>query len=83
MTRRIEIVSRAQKTFRKIPLIHALRIRKAIDRLVEEPWPLGCVRMVGPQNTFRIRVGNYRVVYVVEPELITVVALGHRKEVYR
>jgi mRNA interferase RelE/StbE len=85
MTYRIEVKSKPRKSLAKIPNPHQRRIAKAIDALAGDPRPPGCTRIVGAQDAYRIRVGDYRVVYeVVDRVLIVyVIRVGHRKEVYR
>lgn len=60
------------------------RIREAIDGLAVEPRPRGAVKLAG-RNDFRIRVGDYRVVYAVDDveRLVLVARIAHRREVYR
>lgn len=62
-----------------------VRIADAIDSLAATPRPDGCVKVQGLDSTWRIRVGNYRVLYEVDDKASTVlvVAVGNRKEVYR
>lgn len=59
------------------------RITAAISSLADNPRPSGCKKLKG-RDGYRIRVGNYRVIYeVFDTELlIDVIAIGHRKEVY-
>ena len=61
------------------------RIADAIDALGVTPRPDGCVKVHGVDKTWRIRVGDYRVLYEVDDKASTVlvVAVGDRKEVYR
>jgi mRNA interferase RelE/StbE len=60
------------------------RIRTAIDSLAGDPRPRGAVKLAG-RNDYRIRVGDYRVIYAVDDEerLIIVARIAHRREVYR
>lgn len=53
--------------------------------LAEDPRPHGCVKMVDTRNGYRIRFGNYRIVYTVDDEnrIVTITRVAHRKEVYR
>jgi mRNA interferase RelE/StbE len=56
----------------------------AIDALADDPRPSGVVRLAG-RDDFRIRVGDYRVVYSVDAaeHLVIVARIAHRREVYR
>ncbi|SJZ76902.1 mRNA interferase RelE/StbE [Trichlorobacter thiogenes] len=60
------------------------RIMERISALSENPHPAGSEKLVG-QDRYRIRQGNYRIVYSVQDTELTVwvVKVGHRKEVYR
>jgi len=60
------------------------RLHQAIERLRDNPHPSGCKKMQGLPG-YRIRVGDYRIVYRVQGHslLITVIKIGHRKEIYR
>jgi mRNA interferase RelE/StbE len=61
------------------------RIRAAIDLLADNPRPPTWVAMQGEAAVYRVRVGDYRIVYEVLDAvlLVHVVRVGHRREVYR
>ena len=61
------------------------RLTQAIRNLGENPRPPGSVKLSDPERLHRIRVGDYRIVYQIRDSelLILVVAIGHRREVYR
>ena len=61
------------------------RILASIEGLGSQVRPRGSRKLVGSENSYRLRVGQYRVLYQIDDEerLITVVAIGHRREVYR
>ena len=63
----------------------AHRILERIEELATEPRPVGCRKLQGRTGLWRLRVGDYRVVYSVDDRqrLIDVVAVRHRREVYR
>lgn len=44
------------------------RVIRALRNLAEEPRPTGCIRMSGEENLWRIRVGNYRIIYTIDDE---------------
>ena len=56
-----------------------------IEALVNEPRPRGCKKLHGEENLWRIRVGDYRVVYAIydEKQLIDIIAVRHRSEAYK
>lgn len=60
------------------------RIGNAIDALAADPRPPGAVKLAG-HDDFRVRVGDYRVVYAVDDteRLVLVARIAHRREVYR
>ena len=61
------------------------RILASIESLSLQPRPRGSRKLVGSENSYRLRVGQYRVLYQIDDEekLISVVAVGHRRHVYR
>ncbi len=61
------------------------RVIRAIQALASNPRPPGCRKLVGSNNDWRIRVGNYRVVYEIADEIrvVRVNRVRHRREVYR
>jgi len=60
------------------------RIINRIDLLKEDPRPPGCEKFSG-QERYRVRQGNYRIVYSIQEDVLTiwVVKVGHRRDVYR
>ncbi|MBN2318538.1 MAG: type II toxin-antitoxin system RelE/ParE family toxin [Acidobacteria bacterium] len=72
------------KDLRPIPNRDVKRILNAIDALSEEPRPPGCEKLSG-QERFRVRQGNYRIVYEIRDEevVIIIVKVAHRKNIYR
>jgi mRNA interferase RelE/StbE len=69
---------------RRIPNRDLRRILATIDSLSEEPRPLGVERLSG-QEKYRVRQGNYRIIYEINDKevIVIVVKVGHRKDVYR
>jgi mRNA interferase RelE/StbE len=61
------------------------RIRDVIAKLMNDPRPPGCKKLSGSDNAWRLRVGDYRVLYEVYDEewLVRVFRIRHRKEAYR
>jgi mRNA interferase RelE/StbE len=84
-TYRIEWKHSAIKELQKLPRQVILRIVAAVDHLSSNPYPQGVRKLVSTENSFRIRVGDYRVLYnIVENKLIVeIIRVGHRKDVYR
>lgn len=82
---RLEFKPSAERELRKLGKSVISRITKSIDGLMDNPFPRQSEKLSGSANAYRIRVGDYRIVYTVENKvlLITVIRIGHRKEVYR
>jgi len=85
--RRYEIQFRpaAVRQLRKLPKDTRRRLRTAIETLRSYPRPPGSVKLAGSNDLWRIRVGDFRVVYTITDEalVITVVRVANRREVYR
>ena len=84
MKYRVVISSRASKELKRLPLSLQERISLAAASLADDPRPHGCLKMQGRQS-YRIRVGDYRIVYDIHNRIVTVVIIevGHRKDIYR
>lgn len=74
----------AKKELRKIPPPFLRKILSKIEMLSSEPRPFGVKLLKGENRYYRIRQGDYRIVYEVDDALhtVTVIAAGHRGEVY-
>jgi len=74
----------AQRALSKIPLPHRDRVVDLIRRLAGDPRPHGVKKLSG-RDAWRIRIGNYRVIYEIHDDrlVVLVVRVGHRKDVYR
>jgi mRNA interferase RelE/StbE len=84
MTYRIEISRRAAKAVNSLDKPLRRKILAAIDALSGNPRPAGCKKLAG-QEAWRIRVGDYRIIYEVHDQvlLVLVVDIGNRREIYR
>jgi len=61
-----------------------LKIKRAIEeKLVNDPLRFGKPLQYSLKGCRRLRVGNYRVIYVIEKDVVLIVKIGHRKEVYK
>ncbi|WP_130472888.1 type II toxin-antitoxin system RelE family toxin [Candidatus Magnetaquicoccus inordinatus] len=85
MLYRIEVSPQAQRQLRRFSRSLQEQFGRAIDSLASNPRPSGCVRMEGQASTYRIREGDYRIVYQVRDNLLLILVLkvGNRREVYR
>lgn len=84
MSYAVFILRRAQKELAGLPREVYLQVRDAIRELSQEPRPIGCKKLVGREG-WRIRIGDYRVIYQIndEQQTVTVLHIGHRRDVYR
>ena len=76
---------RARRELGNLPRAVQVRIKRRIDALADEPRPPGVKKLSGESELYRIRVGDYRVLYAIEDEelVVLVVSVADRKEVYR
>jgi mRNA interferase RelE/StbE len=81
---RVLVKPSAAKDIEKVPVEQRRRIATRILSLAENPRPYGCEKLTG-DDLFRIRQGDYRVVYSIEDEVhvVRVLRVGHRRDVYR
>ena len=84
MTYAIAILRRAQRELQRLPHEDYERVREAIRALAQNPRPTGCLALTGRAG-WRIRVGNYRVIYEISDvqHTVTILHVGHRRDVYR
>ena len=82
---RVELTRTAEKQLRRVAQRSRARLVEAMQALADAPRPRGARKLEGYEAVYRIRVGQYRIVYEVIDERIVVIVLkvGHRKEVYR
>ncbi len=85
--RRYQLIFRpaAARSLRKLPRPAVERIKVALQGLCQNPRPSGVKALSGEPGLWRVRVGDYRVVYEIEDDalVILVVRVAHRREVYR
>ena len=81
----VQIARRAVKALAALPRRDQQRVRAAIDLLAQTPRPPGCVALAGEPSVYRVRVGDYRILYEVRDAalLVQVVRIGHRRDIYR
>ena len=85
MAFRIEWKKSTRKDLRKLPASVANRIVGAVEDLAANPFPHGVEKLSGSEHAYRIRLGDYRIVYevVAESKLVEIQRVRHRKDVYR
>ena len=85
MSHRIEFARSAAKQFRDLPVAIQQRMKPRIDALAENPLPDGVSKLKSGDDLYRIRVGDYRVIYQIQSKqlLVLVVKVAPRGEAYR
>lgn len=83
MTWAVEIERRAEREMAALPNEVLRRITERVQALAQDPFPRGMKKLQG--GGYRLRVGDYRVLYDVVPKsrTVTIYAVGHRRDVYR
>jgi mRNA interferase RelE/StbE len=81
---RVTLCRSARKELEKLDTMILERIFPKIEALAENPYPQGCLQIQGRKNMWRIRVGDYRVIYSVyeEEKWVDIIAVRHRKKAY-
>lgn len=76
---------RVLKDLNKIPNIDVERITGVFKELSLNPTPIGCKKLSGKPDLFRVRQGDYRIVYTIDhkEKTIRIILVRHRKEAYR
>ncbi|MDD5268104.1 MAG: type II toxin-antitoxin system RelE/ParE family toxin [Methylococcales bacterium] len=81
----VDFKKSAKKSLLSLPKPVIQNISRLIDALSENPYPAGHKKLSGSEHTYRIRCGDYRVVYSVfnTQLIIQILKIGHRKDIYR
>ena len=82
---RLEVKEKAVKELARVRPDMGIRLLQSMESLASDPRPRQSHKLGGSENCYRLRVGDYRVLYQVddEAELVTIFKIGHRREVYR
>lgn len=75
MTYTVEIKKSALKALRRLDRSTLDKVKKAIDKLANDPRPFGYKKLVDEENLYRIRVGNYRIIYEIHDRVLLIVIL--------
>ena len=81
----IQFKSSAERDLQNIDKQYIPRIIKTIESLAANPFPLQYCKLRGTERLYRIRVGDYRVIYQVDTEakIVTIYSIRHRRSAYR
>ncbi|MCI0585501.1 MAG: type II toxin-antitoxin system RelE/ParE family toxin [Planctomycetes bacterium] len=85
MTYRVLVKPAAERDLEKLPRDVLRRVTERMIALEEDPRPPGCKKLTGEEDLYRIRVGDYRVVYEIDDgeRGVRIARVRHRREVYR
>jgi mRNA interferase RelE/StbE len=85
MTYRIEVTPAAVRQLRRLDPSARRRIQAAVEILAQKPRPSGAKKLVGGDGEWRVRTGDYRIVYEIHDDvlLVLVLVVGHRRDIYR
>ncbi len=85
MSYEVQILPKAARQLKALSVEIRQDISLTIQSLANDPRPIGVKKLSGEKDIYRVRVGNYRVLYrIVDKVLVVVVvSVGHRREVYR
>jgi mRNA interferase RelE/StbE len=75
----------ARKELEALEIPYVERIVVRIEALMRDPRPRDCKKLQGEENLWRIRIGNYRVVYAIydKKRVVDIIAVRHRRDIYR
>ena len=82
---KIEWKQSAKKELKKLDKQIIPRILQAVENLADNPYSSGSKKLIGSDSIYRIRVGDYRIVYNIKLSvvIIEIIKVGHRREIYR
>ena len=74
-----------QKDLQSLPTKMVARVLERVEKLREEPFPRGSLKLAGAENLYRLRIGDYRVIYGVDhsAQCVLVHYVRHRRDAYR
>ena len=81
----LRMESRVRKTLDRLPGDLCGRLMRKLDALEENPRPFGVEKLAGPEDLYRVRVGDWRIVYTIRDRelVVIVIRIGNRRDVYR
>jgi mRNA interferase RelE/StbE len=85
MVFKLEYKNSVKKELRKLAQMDRMTIVHKIELLKQEPKPEGSAKLKGSRDLFRIRHGDYRVIYQIQNDIlvIIIIRIGHRREIYK
>ena len=85
MSYHVEIAPAAQRDVKHLPSEVIRKVDATILELEQNPRPHGCTKLEGSEDEYRVRVGDYRILYVIDDKakLVTIAHVRHRRDAYR
>ncbi|MDR0783622.1 MAG: type II toxin-antitoxin system RelE/ParE family toxin [Propionibacteriaceae bacterium] len=85
MSYQVQLTPAAARQLRKMDRPGILRVQAAIDLLAGDPRPPGARKLVGGAGEWRVRTGDYRIIYEVHERVlrVLVIVIGHRRDIYQ
>jgi mRNA interferase RelE/StbE len=80
----VELKRSARKELESLPDAVLARVVRRVESLTNDPRPAGCKKLKGYKDHWRVRIGDWRVVYIIDDtnKLVSVTRIAHRREVY-
>lgn len=84
MAYKLLLTPQAERELKKLPHPTATRVAQTFEQMRDDPFIIaGVKKLKPPLHGFRIRTGDYRILFLIENRLIKVYAIKHRKDAYR
>lgn len=85
MSYEVQLAPAAVRQLRKLPPDARRRIQAAVELLAETPRPPGAKKLSGTSGDWRVRTGDYRIIYEIRDAqlIVLVVSMGHRRDIYK
>jgi len=82
---KVVVNKKVLKSLDDVPPAYMLKIKEAVNNLAENPRPHGCKRLISADDTYRVRIGIYRIIYTIKDEILTVnvIKISHRSRAYK
>ena len=85
MPYQVQIAPAAQRDVKRLPPEMVRKVDVAMLELEQTPRPHGCTKLEGSEDEYRVRIGDYRILYVIDDKakLVTIARVRHRRDAYR
>ena len=85
MKQQVTLGKAARRDLQRLDTVWQKRVVSRLQELINTPRPSGVAKLRGTDNEWRIRIGDYRVIYEIDDEqhLVNVLRIKHRREAYR